>query len=103
MLGKNPLGMSYMVGFGDRFPQQVHHRAASCPCMGVKPQWTDCADSWAYYESDEPNANEATGAIVVGPDRNDNFDDTRTNHFQTEPSIYNSAPFIGVLAVLATL
>ncbi|RVW98069.1 Endoglucanase 13 [Vitis vinifera] len=29
ILGKNPKGMSYMVGYGSSFPRQVHHRGAS--------------------------------------------------------------------------
>ncbi|GJN03531.1 hypothetical protein PR202_ga20986 [Eleusine coracana subsp. coracana] len=29
VLGNNPTGVSYMVGYSHRFPRQVHHRAAS--------------------------------------------------------------------------
>lgn len=29
ILGSNPMGMSYLVGYGPNFPQRVHHRGAS--------------------------------------------------------------------------
>ncbi|MBA0765756.1 hypothetical protein Gotri_014908, partial [Gossypium trilobum] len=31
ILGDNPLGMSYMVGYGARFPRRIHHRGSSLP------------------------------------------------------------------------
>ena len=47
-------------------------RAASCPGPG-KP----CG--WDYYNSPEPNVHVLKGALVGGPDRNDNYNDDRTN------------------------
>jgi hypothetical protein len=41
------------------------------------------------------------GALVAGPDQNDSFQDIRSNHAMTEPSTYNTAPLVGVLARLA--
>jgi len=41
------------------------------------------------------------GALVAGPDQNDNFQDVRSNHAMTEPSTYNTAPLVGVFARLA--
>ena len=32
--GANPLGMSYIVGFTNSYPQQPHHRGSSCPASG---------------------------------------------------------------------
>lgn len=29
ILGLNPKGTSYMVGYGSNYPKKVHHRAAS--------------------------------------------------------------------------
>ncbi|KAL5981931.1 hypothetical protein ACLOJK_015998 [Asimina triloba] len=40
------------------------------------------------------------GAIVGGPDAYDNFADDRKNYEQTEPTTYNNAPLLGVLARL---
>ncbi|KAJ8567611.1 hypothetical protein K7X08_019819 [Anisodus acutangulus] len=31
ILGNNPMETSYLVGYGSRYPQQVHHRGASIP------------------------------------------------------------------------
>ncbi|KAM1805789.1 hypothetical protein COP1_031532 [Malus domestica] len=36
ILGKNPWGISYIVGFGERFPKQVHNRGASIPKKKIK-------------------------------------------------------------------
>jgi len=33
ILGKNPEGRSYMVGFGNNPPTQAHHRGASVPTL----------------------------------------------------------------------
>jgi len=68
----------------------------------VQPQKVGCQQSWAYYNSASPNPNQATGAIVAGPDRYDNIVDLRSNHEQMEPATYTTAPMVGVLAVLAT-
>ena len=40
ILGKNPKGMSYMVGYGSSFPQQVHHRGASI--VSIHENGTTC-------------------------------------------------------------
>ena len=47
-------------------------RAASCPGPGQP-----CG--WDYYNSPEPNVHVLKGALVGGPDRNDNYNDDRTN------------------------
>lgn len=102
ILGSNPKGQSYMVGFGKTYPTRVHHRAASLPSVGSHPQKIQCSEGFNYYNSNNPNPNVCTGAIVGGPDQSDNFDDDRTNFAQTEPTTYINAPIIGVLAVLTT-
>ncbi|XP_022776612.1 endoglucanase 4-like [Durio zibethinus] len=98
ILGKNPLGMSYMVGFGQKFPQRIHHRAASLPSIGEHPEHIKCKDGTPYFQTKNPNPNLLTGAIVGGPDANDQFPDDRTNAPQSEPTTYINAPFVGVLA-----
>lgn len=94
--------MSYMVGFSNKYPQQPHHRAASLPSIAALPQKIECGAGFTYFHSPNPNPNVATGAIVGGPDQNDNFDDVRSNYQGTEPTTYINAPIVGVLAVLAT-
>ncbi|KAL2237215.1 UNVERIFIED_CONTAM: Endoglucanase 16 [Sesamum indicum] len=86
ILGKNPRKRSYMVGFGNKPPTQAHHRGSSVPRMPPNKE-VNCGMSFVYwYNTNEPNPNELTGAIVGGPDKNDNFEDKRANSSMTEPT-----------------
>ncbi|CAA7047458.1 unnamed protein product [Microthlaspi erraticum] len=38
ILGNNPMKMSYMVGFGSKYPTQPHHRGSSLPSIKSKPR-----------------------------------------------------------------
>lgn len=100
ILGRNPKGLSYMIGFG-RNPTKVHHRAASLPSVRDHPQKIQCTQGFTWFNSQNPNANLATGAVLGGPDQNDNFYDARYNFAQTEPTTYINAPIVGVLSELA--
>ena len=86
MLGDNPDGQSYVVGFGDTFPLNPHHRAAS----GTTNLY-DGAD----------NVHELTGALVGGPDANGNYSDDRWDYIQNEVATDYNAGFSGALAGLA--
>lgn len=88
--------MSYLVGYGKKFPQFVHHRGASIPA-DEKPS---CKDGFKWLESSDPNPNEATGALVGGPFLNETFIDSRNNSMQTEPSSYNNALAVGLFSSL---
>ncbi|RID58105.1 hypothetical protein BRARA_F01424 [Brassica rapa] len=98
MLGKNPEKMSYLVGYGDKYPEYVHHRGASIPADAN----TGCKDGFEWLNSEEPNPNVAYGALVGGPFLNDTFIDARNNSMQNEPSTYNSALVVGLLSSLVT-
>ncbi|KAK6119661.1 hypothetical protein DH2020_046599 [Rehmannia glutinosa] len=101
LLGKNPRRMSYMVGFGNKPPTHAHHRGASVPKMSPN-KVINCPMSFVYYyNTNASNPNELTGAIVGGPDKNDNFVDQRSNSAMTEPTTYTNSLAIGVLAKLA--
>ncbi|KAJ3672413.1 hypothetical protein LUZ60_007134 [Juncus effusus] len=97
ILGNNPIKMSYLVGYGSKYPQQVHHRGASIPA-DENPSCTD--QTWLL--SPDPNPNIATGALVGGPSLNDTYDDVRTNALQGEPTTYSSALFTGLLSGLVS-
>lgn len=102
LLGKNPQGRSYMVGFGKNPPTQAHHRGASVPKMSPS-KIIDCPMTFVHWlHANAPNPNELTGAILGGPDKNDNFIDKRTNSAMTEPCTYINSLAVGVLAKLAT-
>lgn len=85
ILGKNPRNSSYMVGFGNNFPKNPHHRAAS----GV----TNISDSG-------PNRNIIYGALVGGPTQpNDrSYNDVRTDYVSNEVAMDYNAGFTGALA-----
>ncbi|KAL6594609.1 hypothetical protein ACP70R_048347 [Stipagrostis hirtigluma subsp. patula] len=100
ILGANPGRMSYMVGYGGRFPAQVHHRGASLPSIKASPGKVTCKGGFAYMNKDTPNPNVLAGAIVGGPDANDQYNDSRQNYQQGEPSTVTVAPIVGVLARL---
>lgn len=104
ILGSNPLGMSYLVGFGPEYPKNVHHRGASIVSYKEHKGFIGCTQGYDYwYGRGEPNPNVLVGALVGGPDCQDNFDDQRGNYMQTEACTYNTAPLVGVFARLNQL
>ena len=100
LLGKNPMRMSFMVGYGDRYPLQPHHRGASLPSINSNPGKITCSQGSDYFHRPVPNSNVIDGAIVGGPDANDHYDDSRGNYMQGEPATYTVTPIVGVLARL---
>ncbi|KAJ0086945.1 hypothetical protein Patl1_08122 [Pistacia atlantica] len=97
ILGDNPMQMSYMVGFGDHYPTQVHHRSASIPWDG---QYHSCEEGDRWLNSKEPNPNVLLGAMVAGPDEFDNFSDERGKPLFTEPTIASNAGLVAALIAL---
>ncbi|OIW09400.1 hypothetical protein TanjilG_20997, partial [Lupinus angustifolius] len=102
ILGNNPTNMSYMVAFGDKYPKHIHHRGSSMPSVHNQPQKISCNDGFQYFHLGSPNPNDLVGAIVGGPDSNDNFSHDRNNYQQSEPATYINAPFVGVLAFFSS-
>jgi hypothetical protein len=101
ILGNNNRGQSYLVGFGSNYPDQVHHRGASIVSIKVDSQFVSCLGGYAdWYNRASANPNLITGALVGGPDENDDFVDERNAYEMTEPTTYNTAPLVGVLARL---
>jgi len=49
LLGKNPRGKSYMVGFGNKLPTQAHHRGASVQKMSPN-KLVDCSMSFVMVK-----------------------------------------------------
>ncbi|GAB2209884.1 hypothetical protein Droror1_Dr00027109 [Drosera rotundifolia] len=98
ILGDNPANMSYMVGFGERYPLHVHHRGSSLPSIHEHADHIGCNDGFQYLYSTSPNPNILIGAVVGGPDSRDNYEDVRNNYQQSEPATYINAPFVGASA-----
>lgn len=104
ILGSNPMNMSYLVGFGPNYPKRVHHRGASIVSFRENKGFIGCTQGYDHwYGREEPNPNVLVGALVGGPDCQDNFGDQRNNYMQTEACTYNTAPLVGVFAKLSQL
>ncbi|KAG6600521.1 Endoglucanase 6, partial [Cucurbita argyrosperma subsp. sororia] len=102
ILGDNPRATSYMVGYGNNYPRQVHHRGSSIVSIKVNSAFVSCRGGYAtWYSRKASDPNLLSGAIVGGPDAYDNFADERDNYEQTEPATYNNAPILGILARLS--
>ncbi|PAN12278.1 hypothetical protein PAHAL_2G255000 [Panicum hallii] len=104
ILGRNPLRLSYMVGYGRRYPVRVHHRGASIVAHKANSRFIGCMqgfDDW--FGRGRANPNVLAGAIVGGPNCRDEFRDDRGNYMQTEACTYNTAPMVGVFARLHRL
>lgn len=100
ILGANPKKMSYMVGFGTTYPTKVHHRGSSIPSIKKVRTKVDCNGGYTYYNSGSPNPNTHVGAIVGGPDVNDQFQNARSDYSHSEPTTYINAAFVGSAAAL---
>ncbi|CAA6654335.1 unnamed protein product [Spirodela intermedia] len=92
ILGDNPLKMSYMVGYGSRYPERIHHRGSSLPSVAAHPAKIPCSAGFSLMNSGTPNPNVLVGAVVGGPDAKDRFPDQRSDYEQSEPATYINAP-----------
>ncbi|KAI5073534.1 hypothetical protein GOP47_0011547 [Adiantum capillus-veneris] len=98
ILGDNPNKMSYVVGYGKRYPTHIHHRGASIPSnVGSR----GCTTALKYRDTKSPNPHVLVGAMVGGPDSHDRFSDVRTNYNFTEPTIVGNAFLTAALVALS--
>ncbi|MCO5599203.1 hypothetical protein L7F22_053303 [Adiantum nelumboides] len=98
ILGENPNKMSYVVGYGKKYPTHVHHRAASIPSNAGS---RGCTTALKYRDTKSPNPHVLVGAMVGGPDKHDRFSDVRTNYNFTEPTIVGNAFLTAALVALS--
>ncbi len=87
ILGANPRQSSYLVGYGNNFPQQPHSREAS----GV---------GWDGFRNGLPNAHINFGALVGGPTQpNDtSYNDVRSDYVSNEVALDYNAGLTGAFA-----
>jgi len=85
LLGDNPLGQSYMMGYTDNYAEQAHHAATHASIYGL---------------CDNPIESKhiAYGALVSGPNSGDEHSDDRCDYGSNEITIDYNAAFIGALA-----
>jgi len=87
-------GRSFVVGYGVNPPQRPHHRASSCPDRPEVCDWT------SGMSNPGPNHQVLTGALVGGPDGQDNYVDDRNDYVKNEVATDYNAGFQGALAAL---
>jgi hypothetical protein len=86
LLGDNPLGSSYMMGFGARYESHPHHAAAHASIYGD-------------LSNPQENQHVLWGALLNGPsDGNDGHHDDRTDYGANEVAIDYNAAFAAALA-----
>jgi endoglucanase len=87
-LGDNPLSSSYVVGFGNNSTKNPHHRTAH--------------GAWANNQIGPPADTRHTiyGAMVGGPNKDDSYEDDRSNYINNEVACDYNACFSGVMAAL---
>lgn len=84
VLGDNPTGQSFVVGYGDKPAHNAHHRTAHC--------------SWKndIYLPDN-NRHILYGALVGGPDQDGGYEDDRNNYINNEVATDYNAGFTAIL------
>ncbi len=85
IMGNNPLGRSYIVGYNENSVKYPHHRAAS----GL----TKCEDP-------DEHRYVLYGALAGGPDGSDNHVDITSDYIYNEVTIDYNAAFVGACAGL---
>jgi endoglucanase len=85
ILGDNPLGKSYMMGYTDKYCLQPHHAAGH-------------ASIWGEPDVPVENRHIIWGALVNGPDGNDNHVDRRADFGSNEVTIDYNVSLIAALA-----
>ena len=85
---------SFVIGFGSNYPQYAHHRGSSCPDQPLECDWDE-------FRSSAPNPQILYGALVGGPDANDdNYKDARDDFIENEVALDYNAGFQSLLAGL---
>lgn len=90
LLGKNTNQFSYVIGFGNNYPQQAHHAT-------YEGRWDGNND----VNFAGPNRHIGYGGLVGGPtDTNDTYQDLRSNYVDNEVALDYNAGLVGALAAL---
>jgi endoglucanase len=85
ILGQNPARRSYLIGYGQNYPQNPHHRTAH-------GSWSDSV------QDPKQNRNLLMGALVGGPDGEENWEDDRNDWVRNEVGVSYNAGITGALA-----
>ncbi len=91
ILGNNSRGYSYLLGFGDKWPTHIHHRAANPGGEGV----TSAQNPEAKYTN--------YGMLVGGEDSSGNYEDHADRYQFTEGALDYNGCFVIACASAANL
>jgi len=94
MLGNS--GRSFVCGFGQNPPTQPHHASSSCRDRPAPCDWSD-------FSKSGPNSQVLNGALVGGPDANDNYVDDRADYVMNEVTLDYNAGFQGAVAEMCLM
>ncbi|XP_070534451.1 endoglucanase F-like [Ptychodera flava] len=94
MLGDN-IRRSFVIGYGVDPPCRPHHRASSCPDLD-----TPCTNQNSW-NNPGCNHHQLVGAMVGGPDANDEWTDNRKDYIHNEVACDYNAVFQATIAGLA--
>ena len=93
MLGDS--GRSFVVGFGNNYPKQPHHKAAACKSPPAECNWS------TFEDISQDNPHQLNGALVGGPkSANDEYQDVRTDYIMNEVTLDYNAGFQSAVAGL---
>jgi len=84
--------------------QSLNQGSVTCDkyfCSSCPPAPARC--DWSTFHSREPNFHVLYGALVGGPDENDNFGDDRTDFIRNEVALDYNAGYQSAVAALITL
>jgi len=88
-------GRSFVCGYGTNPPVRPHHASSSCRNMPAACSWTD-------YSLSTPNPQTLWGALVGGPNQNDQYTDSRQDYIANEVTCDYNAGFQSAVAGLRT-
>ncbi len=93
--GDNDLGISYVVGMSDYYPQAWHHRTSS-------GAWNDKWSNIGQTEGDDakPHAHVLYGALVGGPNQNGEYTDNISQYQYSEVAIDYNAGYTAALCAM---
>nr|AGP76425.1 endo-beta-1,4-glucanase 2 [Pericapritermes sp. PpEG2] len=89
-------GRSFVCGFGNNPPTHPHHRSSSCPPLDGTQDWRVLGLSCRFVCI-------SVGALVGGPDENDNYVDDRSDYVDNEVATDYNAGFQSAVAALVAL
>ena len=91
--GKNDLGLSYVIGMGEKNPKTVHHRGAS----GIHDDHWNSLGTDLEDEFQNEYAHVLYGALEGGPNQDGSFTDNVGSYQNTEVAIDYNAGFTAAL------